>query len=97
MQYDVYTLPDGATVVSLQSDLLFGYPTTLVAPLLREDRMPVDRSRMHPAFQFRNEVLMLAPQLTTAVPSRLLQKAITSLSNRDIAIKDASDMVISGV
>ena len=50
-QFDVHVLPDGTTVINLQSDLLFGYPTTLVAPLLPEDALPVARSRMHPMFQ----------------------------------------------
>lgn len=95
-QFDVHVLPDGTTVINLQSDLLFGYPTTLVAPLLPEDALPVARSRMHPMFQIDGERLLLAPHLASAVPSRSLGRVKASLGDHDYAIKGALDMVVSG-
>ena len=95
-QFDVHVLPDGTTVVNLQSDLLFGYPTTLVAPLLPEADVPVGRSRMHPMFLIGGERLLLAPHLASAIPSRSLGRVTVSLRDHDYAIKGALDVVVSG-
>jgi toxin CcdB len=95
-QFDVHILPDGTMVINLQSDLLSGYPTTLVAPLLPEDELPVGRSRMHPMFQIDGQRLLLAPQLVSAVPSRSLGRVTASLGDHDYVIKGALDMVLSG-
>jgi toxin CcdB len=95
-QFDVHVLADGTTAINIQSDLLGGYRTTLVAPLPSADDLGMPPSRLHPSFRVDARRLLLAPQLASAVPSRVLGPATVSLAEHEYAIKAALDMVISG-
>lgn len=101
-QWDVYPNPALASreripyLVVVQSDLLDGLPTRLVAPLSRTD---VDRGgppRLAPAFDVAGESLRLKPHETGVVPARALRQPVGSLRGESHRIVDALDAVISG-
>lgn len=103
-QWDVFPNPALASrerlpyLVVLQSDLLEGLPTRLVAPLSRTD---VQRSglpeRMAPDFEIQGEHLILKAHETGVVPARVLKRPVTSLRAQAHRLVDALDAVISGI
>lgn len=95
-QFDAYLLPDSTWVVSVQSDLLPIYATTLVVPLVTPDDDAAAMARLNLILKVSGRRLVLAPQLASALPTRLLGSAKTSLAGYEYEIKAALDMLISG-
>ena len=103
-QWDVYPNPSMRLreeipfLVDLQSDLLSGLDTRLVAPLARSRvaRAALPR-RLCPEFTVQGSPVVLLPQETGAIDARLLKKRVVSLRAQAHEIIDALDAVVSGV
>lgn len=103
-QWDVYPNPAPASreripyLVVLQSDLLDGLPTRLVAPLSRSsvgaDELP---RRLAPVVTVAGESLVVKAHEVGVVPARALGAAVTSLRGDSHRLVDAIDAVISGI
>ena len=103
-QWDVHLNPVARArdqipyLVVLQSDLLDGLPTRLVAPLSRSrvDAPGLPR-RLAPDFVVAGERLVLKPHEAGTLFTRSLGTAVASLRTDAHRIVDALDAVVSGV
>ena len=103
-QWDVYTNPstrlrdDIPYLVDLQSDLLSGLDTRLVAPLavtkVASSALP---RRLSPAFTVEGRAVVLLPQESGAIQSRFLNRKVATLRAHAHEIVDALDAVVSGI
>lgn len=103
-QWDVFPNPSPRMreelpyVVVLQSDLLSGLGTRLVAPLARYlPTRPGATSRLSPALDVRGESVVLVAQECAPVDARALRRPVASLREQSHLIIDAVDAVVSGV
>lgn len=104
MQFDVFDNPSARSrdfypyVMDIQSDLLSGLPTRMVAPLavtrLSSQALP---KRLCPMFTVNGQALMLVPFEAAPLDKRLLKTQITSLSARADDVIAALNAVLSGV
>ena len=103
-QFDVYDNPNPQArqwlpyVVDVQSNLLSDLRTRLVMPLSRSVvEPPASARRVAPVFVVEGERLVLQAQLTAHLDARRLGKPRSSLIGHLGEIRDALDVVISGV
>ena len=103
-QWDVFANPSPRMrevlpyVVVLQSDLLSGLGTRLVAPLARQlATQPGITARLSPALDVRGERVTLVAQECAPVDARALREPVASLRHQSHLIVDALDAVVSGV
>lgn len=96
-QFDVHRLPGDSFVVDCQSDSLSHLTTRVVAPLMPCAGAPAPTTRLHPVILFKGEPFLLATHLLTALPTRDLGRTIASLTAEEYVIKNALDMLLSGV
>lgn len=101
-QFDVVTNPDASEaahrpfLVVLQSDLVFGLSSTVVAPLVPRDQM-IGANRMNPIVAVEGREFWLATHELFAVDRRILRKQVGSLSQQRDAIIAALDFVFTGI
>lgn len=102
-RYDVFrnSGPHAETVpylLDVQSDLLQGLDTRVVAPLRRRDRFPSSQipDRLMPAFDIDGIACLLETPKLAAVPTRLLKMPVASLADHQIAITGALDFLFQG-
>jgi toxin CcdB len=103
-QWDVYSNPGARLrdeipfLVDLQSDLLSGLETRLVAPLARTRIASAGLPRrLCPAFTIGGVAVVLLPQEAGPIDARLLKRRVMSLRTHSHDIVGALDAVISGV
>ena len=102
-QWDVYPNPALGSrdrvpyLVVLQSDLLSGLPTRLVAPLSRSTVGSDLPQRLAPSFDVAGESLVLKAHEAGIVPARALRQPVASLRSHAHRVVDALDAVISGL
>ncbi len=103
-QWDVHANPSPRHrdvlpfVVELQSDLLSGLGTRLVAPLARQlSTKPGITQRLSPTLQVQGQALVLVIQESAAVHLRELRRPVASLRDQSHLIIGALDAVISSV
>jgi toxin CcdB len=100
-QFDVIANPDTADaaykpyLVVLQSDLVSGLASTMVAPLIPRANM-IGAGRLNPIVLVDGREFWLATHELFAVDRRVLGKTIASLSDRRDAIMAAIDFVFIG-
>jgi toxin CcdB len=100
-QFDVVANPDAGEsayrpyLVVLQSDLVSGLSSTVVAPLVPRDQMK-GASRMNPIVNVDGQEFWLATHELFAVDRRMLHKTVASLSQERDAIIMALDFVFTG-
>jgi toxin CcdB len=103
-QWDVYPNPSARLrdeipfLLDLQSDLLSGLGSRLVAPLARtrvaSAALP---RRLCPQFTVNGSQLVLLPQESGPIDARLLKRKVVSLRAHAHEIVAALDAVISGI
>jgi toxin CcdB len=103
-QYDVYANPNPKSrdavpyLVDVQSGLLDSLRTRLVMPLSRvgvtAGTLP---RRLVPVFTIKGEALALHAHEAAGIDARLLKRAVASVSDRALEIRDALDAVVSGI
>ena len=100
-QFDVVANPDAEEsayrpyLVVLQSDLVSGLSSTVVAPLVPFDQMK-GASRMNPIVNVEGKEFWLATHELFAVDRRILRNTVASLSQERDAIITALDFVFAG-
>ena len=92
-QFDVFRLSDGTLVVDCQSDLIDGYTTRLVAPLIEARSDMVTMPRLHPRFSVAGEDVIMVTQLATALRADDLHVRVGSLEQDRLRIIGAIDVL----
>ncbi|TPE51075.1 plasmid maintenance protein CcdB [Amaricoccus solimangrovi] len=96
-RYDACPAPDGAGfLLDLQSDLLDGFGTRVVAPLLPAACAQAPAKVLNPVFEIEGVPHVLVTQFLAAVPASLPRGPILSLADRADEITRAADMVFHG-
>lgn len=96
-QFDVYMIGKESFVVDCQADSLSHLSTRVVAPLMRCSDVPTPSTCLHPVLDFKGEEFLIATHLLTAMPCRDLGRAVASLGHEEYMIKNALDMLLSGI
>jgi toxin CcdB len=94
-QYDVYPTADGY-LPDLQTDLLDGLNTHVVAPLLREAIAPKPARTFNPVFEIGGELHVMAAQFLSVIPAMVLKTPVANLAGHADAITRAKDMLFHG-
>jgi toxin CcdB len=100
-QFDVVDNPDPIEaehrpyLVVLQSDLVSGLSSTVVAPLVARDKMK-GAHRLNPIVPIEGREYWLATHELFAVDQRILRGKITTLADHRDAIIAALDFVFTG-
>ncbi len=100
-QFDVVANPDPIEaahrpyLVVLQSDLVSGLSSTVVAPLVERDRMK-GAQRLNPVLTVEGREYWLATHELFAVDQRILRGTVASVANDRDAIIGALDFVFIG-
>lgn len=96
-KYDVFGRRSGAGyLLDCQADLLSQLNTRFVVPLLPAREAPEPAARLNPVFELLGEPHVMITQFAAAVPATELGEKVASLSDQDIVIVNALDMLISG-
>jgi toxin CcdB len=100
-QFDVYRFkPAGAKavhVIDLQSDMLEGLATRIVAPLYPLEPQSRPILRLNPTVQVDGKAFYLATQELTAVRVKSLGKPVASLAEKRDELIAALDFLITGI
>jgi toxin CcdB len=96
-KYDVFARRSGAGyLLDCQADLLSRLNTRFVVPLLPAGEAPKPAARLNPVFELEGKSCVMVTQFAAAVPAAELGERVASLRDRDTAILNALDMLISG-
>ena len=96
-KFDVFRRREGdGYLLDCQADLLRGLNTRFVVPLLPARDAPTPAARLNPVFELEGKSYVMMTQFAAAVSVTELGEKIVSLSDRDIDIINALDMLISG-
>lgn len=95
-QYDVFRTDGGEVLLDCQSDLLAGFDTRFVVPLLDEADVEKHADRFNPIFTVEGDRRVMYTQFAAAVRENILKCKVASLAEHDLTIKNALDMLISG-
>jgi toxin CcdB len=101
-QFDVVANPDADDasyrpyLVILQSDLVSGLRSTVVAPLVVREQL-AGAQRMNPMFSVDGREYWLATHELFAIEQRMLKGKVASLADRHDAIMAALDFIFTGV
>ena len=94
-RFDVYRL--GATLVlDVQTNLLSGLNTRLVAPLIPQRNAPISAGRLNPVFEIDGQLYSLQPQLIAAARRDAPQGPVDNLLRHHDRIVAALDMIFLG-
>lgn len=95
-QFDVYRLEGGELALDVQTDLLSGFQTRVVIPLVPVDGTLVIHARLNPVVHIEGVSYMLATQSLIALERRELGPAVANLTDRFDEIRSALDMIFLG-
>lgn len=84
-------------VIDCQAGLLDGISTRFAVPLSLSEHAPPIRARLDPIFGIAGERRLMVTQFGGAVRLAELAERISSLASEEHRIRDAPDMLISGV
>jgi toxin CcdB len=92
-QFDVFRLSDGSLVIDCQSDLIYGYETRIVAPLIEPEDGAVLMPRLHPRFTIGGEEFVMVTQFVTAIRIQELRLKVETLAHERDRIIGAIDVL----
>jgi toxin CcdB len=101
-QFDVVPNPDASDastrpfLIILQSDLVSGLRSTVVAPLVAREQLAGAR-RMNPIFSVEGKEYWLATHELFAIERRALKASVASVADQRDAIIAALDFVFTGI
>ena len=96
-RFDLYAEPGGAGfLLDVQTDLLHGFTTRVVIPVLPADSIPTAIGALTPAVEVGGRRHLIATQLLSAVPAAMLKVPVGNLSRHADAITRALDMLFQG-
>ena len=103
-RFDVFHNPssrDGRTapyLLVLQSELLDGIDTRVVAPLVRLKALGGKKlTRLNPEFEVDGDAVIMLTQQLASVPVQVLNKRIGNLGHEHASIVAALDQLFSGI
>jgi toxin CcdB len=96
-RFEYFPAPaDEGYLLDVQSELLEGFQTRVVIPLLPNGATPPDIPRLHPVFTIGSEEYVLATHLIATVPKELLARPQGTLALERDRITAALDMLFQG-
>lgn len=96
-RYDVFEYEGGdGLLLDVQTDLLDGLSTRIVAPLLPRKTAPKPAGRLNPVFTIGKRDYVMATQFLAAVPQKILKTPVANLAAEHVAIVAALDMAFHG-
>lgn len=96
-RFDVHRLENSTYLaLELQSDLLDGFNTRVVAPLIPKETIGSHVSRLNPVFTINGIVFVLFTQHLAAVPVTELGDVICNLGRHQDDIAAATDFLFQG-
>ncbi len=96
-KYDVFPNPDsGGYLLDVQTDLLDGFSTRVVVPLMALKDAPSPAERLNPVFEIDGKKVVMLTQLLSAVPLGILNMPIGKISSERDRVTAALDMMFQG-
>jgi toxin CcdB len=96
-RFDLYTEPGGfGFLLDVQTDLLQGFTTRIVIPVLPAESVPAPAGALTPTVDVEGRRYLLATQLLSAVPAAMLKAPVGNLSSHADAITRALDLLFQG-
>ncbi|OJU01084.1 MAG: hypothetical protein BGN83_07225 [Rhizobium sp. 63-7] len=96
-RFTVYRLGHGGTLaLDLQSNLLDGLHTRVVAPLVHESDVETFVRWLNPRFEIDGEVYVMMTEFLAAISSKDLREPIADLSHKADMIIAATDFLFQG-
>ncbi|SIQ61426.1 toxin CcdB [Rhizobium sp. RU20A] len=96
-RFQVYRMgEDGTLALDLQSNLLGGLETRVVAPLVLAADVSKLVSRLNPRFTINGSVYVMMTEFLTAVHMREIGETVADLSGRADDIVAATDFLFQG-
>ncbi len=96
-KYDVFPNPDsGGYLLDVQTDLLDGFSTRVVVPLMALKDAPSPAERLNPVFEIDGKKVVMLTQLLSAVPLGMLNMPIGEISSERDRVTAALDMMFQG-
>ena len=97
-RYDVYrTRNEIGFLLDVQNDLIDGFTTRVVVPLLPASSAPSKIGRLQPVFEIEGRSYVMATHLLAAIPTHELSAKATSVLDRHDDIVRALDLLFQGV
>ena len=84
-------------LLEIQSDLLSGLGTRLVAPLVPAAKFGPAAERLNPSFRIGGKIYIMDAALIAGVSSKVLGGVVANLSGNSTEILAAVDFLISGI
>jgi len=94
-RFDIYR-HDIGLLVDLQTNLIDGLKTRLVAPLIPLEKAPQPAGRLNPVLDIDGAFYAFQPQLMTAVAANGLGRPVGNILRHYDRITSAIDMVFNG-
>jgi len=96
-RFDVHRNAAGeGYLLDVQSDLLAGLNTRIVAPLIPVALAPRPAARLNPVLQFDGDAVVMVTQFLAAVPQKELGRTLGSLEACGDEVSAALDMLFLG-
>lgn len=101
-RFDVYANPVNAEramvpyFLDIQSDHIKGVLTRVVVPLWAFDQLPNRSVELNPDFKVAGIHVAMDTPAVGAVPLSVLRRAVANLSNQQLPIQNALDMLLGG-
>jgi toxin CcdB len=96
-QFDVIALKSGDWVIDCQANLFQALSTRFVVPLSRLAEAPPLRPHLNPIFEIAGEQRAMITQFAGAASISELAGKVGSLGEEEYIIKNALDLLLSGV
>lgn len=95
---DVHPMPGDPTgyVLDVQADLLSGFATRVVVPLLPEKNAPKPISDLNPIFDVGAALYVMVIQAIASIPARELKRSVASLAQEHDRVTRALDILLIG-
>ena len=84
-------------LLELQTDLLAGLDTRLVAPLVPAARFGPPASRLNPVLRIGSRNFVMDTALIAGIPASQLGERVASLGERSAELLGALDFLVSGI
>lgn len=95
-RFDVHRLKSGALVVDLQSSIIDGLETRVVAPLLPLEEFPRPVARLNPEFDVDGMRYVMVTHMLGAISSRDIHATVSIFAIHNDAIIAATDFLFQG-
>ena len=93
---DVYDNGADGYLLDVQTNILYGYNTRIVVPLMPAELAPHPGGRLNPTFLVEGRPHIMVTQYLGSVPVAALGRAVTNLHDHHDRIVAAIDMIFLG-